>query len=154
MSDQEHFAVIPLAQLAWPVSIALPRRRFRLFVAADTSGLSTHALSNFASAALSRGMVYICAWGRGCERFHDIVDEIVAEDALGKRRFVGPTPNDVVMTTWHEDESVEEALSFFAISAIPSEGFADDSDFRLVICLGNPRWAQAADRLLQSAKFL
>jgi len=109
-------------------------------------------MSDFASAALSGGMVYFSAWGSGCGRFHDVVDEIVIEDELDKRRFVGPTAKDVVMTTWHEDESLEEALSFFTTSAVPTEGFADKSDFRLVICVGNPHWAQAADRLLQSAK--
>jgi len=152
MADQKRFAVVQLAELLWPASIALPGRRFRLFVAADTRGLSVDAMSDFATAALSKGMVYFSAWGSGSERFHDIVDEVVAEDRLGERRFVGATPNDVAMTTWHEDEDLEGALSFFAVSAIPTEGFSDDSDFRLVICVGNPDWAQAADRLLRSAQ--
>jgi len=97
-------------------------------------------------------MVYFCVWGRGCERFHDIVDEIVVADELGNRKFAGPLGNDVVMTTWHDDESLEEALSFFTTCAVPTEGLADDSDFRLVICVGNSHWTDVAERLLQSAK--
>ena len=98
-------------------------------VAADTSGLSVNAMSEFASAALGRGMVYFSAWGRGCERFQHIVDEVVAEDELGERRFVGPTPNDVVMTTWHEGEDLEGALSFFAVSAIPTRDLLTTATF-------------------------
>ncbi len=28
--------------------------------------------------------------GRGCERLHDVIDECIAEDNLGARRFAGP----------------------------------------------------------------
>lgn len=55
------------------------------------------------------------------------------------------------MTTWHDDESLEEALEFFINSAIPTQGFAADSSFRLVICIANPDWADTATRMLQSA---
>jgi len=99
-------------------------------------------------------MVYFCAWSRDCERLHDIVDEVVAEDDIGERRFAGPTSTDVVMTTWHKDETLEEALGFFSISAIPTEGFAANSDFRLAICVGNPEWARTVTRVLQSTEFL
>lgn len=110
-------------------------------------------MSEFASAALSRGMVYFCAWGHDCERIHDIVDEVIAEDDHGEGRFVGPTPNDIVMTTWHNDETLEEALGFFTTSAVPTDGFAANSNFRLAICVGNPEWARTATRVLQSTEF-
>jgi hypothetical protein len=99
-------------------------------------------------------MVYMCAWGRNCERFHDIVDEVVAEDEVGERKFVGPTANDVVMTTWHENETLEQALDFFTKSALPTDGFLADSNFRLVICVDNPDWSQTATKVLQSARYL
>jgi hypothetical protein len=115
--------------------------------------VNVDTISEFAVAALSRGMVYFSAWGRNCDRFHDIVDEVMVEDELGKRRFVGPAANDGVITTWHKDESLEEALDFFTTSAVPTDGFTDDSDFRLVICVGNLHWVQAANRFLQSVTF-
>ena len=98
-------------------------------------------------------MAYFCAWGQGCEKFHDIVDEVIVEDDLGKRRFVGLTGNDRVMTAWHEDQTLEEALNFFATCALPPEGMADDSSFRLVMCVGNPEWTETATQFLQSAEF-
>src|ERR1041385_553830 len=110
MAEQKPFTVVRLQDLSWPASLQLPNSRFRLFVAADSRDSSTDAISEFVLAALQRGMVYCCAGGPGCERFHDIVDEIVVEDGLSERRFVGPTTADVIMTTWHADESLEEAL--------------------------------------------
>lgn len=99
-------------------------------------------------------MVYLCAWGRDCERLHDIVDEVIAEDDIGARRFAGPTQEDVVVTTWHEDETLEEALQFFSTSAVPTDGFLAGSNFRLTICVADPEWARTATRVLQSAEFL
>jgi hypothetical protein len=98
-------------------------------------------------------MVYFCSWGPGCERFHDIVDELIAEDDVSERSFAGPTKNDVVMTTWHERDSLEEALDFFATCAVPADGLAPDSGFRLVICVDNPDWKATANRFLELAKF-
>jgi hypothetical protein len=154
MAEAKQFAVIQLPELRWPSSLPLSSRRFRLFVAADISDVSVDAVSDFASAALSKGMVYFCAWGRDCERFHDIVDEVIVKDDLGERKFVGPTASDTVMTTWHDHESLEEALDFFATCAIPTDGLTVDSAFRLVICVGKQDWAEIAKRFLQSAELL
>jgi hypothetical protein len=153
MAEEKRFAVIQLPELKWPTSVELPGSRFRLFVAADISDVSTDVVSQFVAEALDRGMVYFCAWGRDCERFHDIVDEVVLQDGLGKRKSVGSTANDTVMTTWHDHESLEEALDFFISSALPTQGFAADSSFRLVICVRSPDCADTATRVLQSTEF-
>jgi hypothetical protein len=152
MAEGKRFAVIQLPELKWTTLLQLPSSRFRLFVAADSSDTSAGAISEFASAALSRGMVYFCAWGPDCERFHDIVDEVKVMDDIGERRFVGPTASDSVLTTWH-NETLEEALDFFANCAIPTDGFTVDSAFRLVICVGNHDWTETATRFLQSTEF-
>jgi hypothetical protein len=149
---EKQFAVIHSPELKWPSSLEVPSR-FRLFVGANLNDVSTKAVSDFALAALDRGIVYFCAWGPGCERFHDIVDEVIVEDGVSKRRFVGPNASDVIMTTWHEDESLEEALDFFVTCAVPTGGFASDSSFRLVITVGNSDWEIAANRFLESAKY-
>ena len=153
MEAEKRFEVIQVHDLNWSRALEVPSRRFRLFVAADINNVSTQAISDFALAALSKGMVYFCSWGPGCERFHDIVDEVVVEDDLSQQKFSGPKTGDVVMTTWHAHETLEEALDFFAISAVPTDGFAPDSDFRVVICLGNSDWAAQATKFLQSAEF-
>jgi hypothetical protein len=152
MGEQKRFTVVELPDLKWPTSLQLPSRRFGLFVAADSRDSSVDAVSEFVLTALQQGMVYCCVWGPGCERFHDIIDDIVVEDGLSERRFVGATPNDVIMTTWHANESLEEALEFFGTSALPTEGFVADSDFRVVACISNPECAVTASRVLQSTR--
>ena len=154
MPERNQFAVVSLDTLVWPTSVTIPSPRFRLFVAADTTQATVDELSQFAEAALASGMVYFCAWGPGCERFHDIVDEVIVGDEVFERhRFTPPTPNDTVMTTWHDDEELEEALDFFATLAKPSEGYLARSDYRLVICVGHPEWEDTAQHFLQAAHF-
>lgn len=122
-------------------------------MAADTTNLSTEAVADFTLAALNHGMVYFCSWGPHCERFHDIVDNVILGDDLTQQNFSGLKTGNVIMTTWHADETLEEALDFFAISAVPTEGFAAESEFRLVICVGNSDWATTANKFLRSAEF-
>jgi hypothetical protein len=153
MGPEKRFAVIQVPDLIWPPTLEVPSKRFRLLVAADTSSLSTETVTDFILSALNQGMVYFCSWGPDCERFHDIVDDVVLGDSLTQQTFSGTKPGDVIMTTWHANETLEEALDFFAISAIPTEGFLPESDFRLVISVGNSDWAATANQFLQSAEF-
>jgi hypothetical protein len=153
MDKEKEFAVIYWDDLQWPPALQLPSQRFRLFVAANVAEISTKVISDFAFAALSKGMVYFCAWGPGCERFHDIVDELKLKDERGERKFIGPRVGDVVVTTWHDCETLQEALEFFAICAAPTDGFEPDSHFRVVVCVNDRDWAATATRFLQSVEF-
>jgi hypothetical protein len=57
---------------------------------------------------LERGCLYVVAWGVECEAWHDSVDwtHLEAFD-------YGDIPDDkFVMTTWHADEPLKEALWF------------------------------------------
>jgi len=153
MQGEIDFNVVQISQLIWPPPLRLPGKRFRLFVAADTRHCTTAEISEFANAAFSRGMVYFCAWGPGCERFHDIVDEVGAADDLAERKFAPPGPHDVVMTTWHSKETLEEALDFFVTCAVPTDGYAEHSSYRVVVSLANPEWASIAKRILKQTDF-
>ena len=93
-------------------------------------------------------MVYFCAWGPGCEKFHDIVDEQIVANELDERSSGAPTEADTVMTTWHQDESLEEALDFFVTRAHPTNGLEPDSGACVAICVNSPEWAQVVRRLL------
>ena len=146
-----HFSVIELDSLHWPSSLRIPSRRFRLFIAADVTGISTEMIADFAHNALKSGMVYFCSWGPDCERFHDIVDELVVADELGEGMFVALDPDDVIMTTWHDDESLEEALDFFVNYSCPTDGFAPDSDYWLAFCVNNSAWTEKIRKRLDSA---
>jgi hypothetical protein len=153
MEQEKRFAVIQVPELNSPPALKIPSKRFRLFVAANITDVSTEMVSDFALAALNQGMVYFCSWGPDCERFHDIVDEVLVEDDIGEQKFAGPNSSDVIMTTWHAKDSLEDAIDFFATCAAPTDGFASDSDFRLVICVANQQWAAQTNESLQSAQF-
>ena len=153
VEQENKFAVIEVPRLEWPATLEVPSKRFRLLVAADVNSASTQAISDFAFSALKHGMAYFCSWGPDCERFHRIVDEVIIADDLSDQEFAGPSRSDVVMTTWHDDETLEETLDFLATSAWPTDGFAPDSDFRLVISVANQQWAAQAQKFLESVQF-
>ena len=73
--------------------------------------------------------------GAGCERVHDIFDE----ERDGPNPLISADP--VVMTTWHEDESLAEALGFVLAAAIPDDGFIDDCGATLGVAIGSAEWA-------------
>jgi hypothetical protein len=149
MAGEKPFSVVQLDSLRWPVDIQIPNGRFRLFVAADVTALSTKLLSEFAVAALKSGMVYFCAWGPGCERFHDIVDEVVVEDQIGI--FAGKNESDTIMTTCHDDETLDEALDFFINLTCPTMGFEGNSNFWVAVSLTNVEWGREIQRCLENA---
>jgi hypothetical protein len=114
-----------------------------LFIAADTTSTPTELVSRFAEEALSRGMVYCCAWGPGCEEVHDAVDNaVVASEAVGTR-FPLSTPEDTVMTTWHADEKLTDGIEFFVWSSCPTVSYIDESKVWLVLSVANSPWSAA-----------
>jgi hypothetical protein len=141
MSTEKLFHVTELASLRWPFALHIPSRRFRLFVAADVTSTTASIIAEFAHAALTSGMVYFCAWGPDCSRFHDIVDEVVVADDIGKRLFAGPNEQDTIMTTWHENEALDDALDFFVNCSHPTNGFEAASDFWFAMSVANSAWA-------------
>ncbi len=150
MVPDRDFAVFDLPQLSWSADIRIPSRRFRMLVAADVDSVTSETMADFSRRALDQGMAYFCAWGKGCERFHDIVDEVIAAaEAPGPAE----TNGDVVMTTWHKDQSLEEALDFLATCACPTDGLVLESEYRLVLCIGNSDWSRISRDTLEAAEF-
>ena len=103
------------------------------------------AVSRVADLLLDSGCVYLCSWGLGCERVHDIMDETV----------VGPDPDPgddyCVMTTWHDNETLEEALGFFLAWTVPDEAFRNTCRSAVVLSIaGTDDWHETIDRALKS----
>ena len=106
--------------------------KFVAFLAWDSSHATIEAISQVAEKLLNSGCVYLCAWGNGCERVHDIMDVVL----------VGPDPSDdvaPVMTTWHQDDSLDEALWFFLNSTWPDDQYFDDCRSAIAITVGGSR---------------
>lgn len=149
MSSEKPFQVAEFTSLRWPSALVIPSRRFRLFVAADVMGVAVDVIGEFAHSALAKGMVHFCAWGPDCERFHDIVDEIVTLDEIGERRFAAPNGHDTIMTTGHDRQPLDEALDFFVNWSLPNGGFQAGSAYWLAISVGNPKWTATIKQYLE-----
>ena len=73
------------------------------------------AIESLAEKAVARGVAVVCAWGPGCSMIEDVFDDAIV-DANPRE-----TENDVVLTTSHEGESLEEAMEFFLDVILPAE---------------------------------
>ena len=58
-----------------PERLTLATEHFVCLLASDASQLSTKLVFRAAEQLLASGAVYICSWGPGCERVHDLFDE-------------------------------------------------------------------------------
>jgi hypothetical protein len=124
----------------WPGELHLLSERFCLLVAGNARGEDPQAIRAFASKALTAGCVYACAWGPGCELVHDTFDSTFNETENSS----GP----VVMTTWHEDESLEQALNFLMRDAWPSDIWIGSCRASVVAVIANDGWAAEVRRLV------
>jgi hypothetical protein len=117
----------------YPETIEPLAPHFVVFVAADATAASDDALAAFARSLLRQGASYVCAWGPGCERLHDTVDVV--------REELNDDSESVVMTSWHEDESLDEALWFALFATVPDERYIETTDSVLAIVVAEPKWA-------------
>jgi len=65
----------------------------------DARAIGNEQIWQAAESLISKGLVYLCAWGPECERGHDCFD-----DAIRKRELDGSpeqTSDATIMTTWH-----------------------------------------------------
>jgi len=100
-------------------------QHFGLMTAIGLVGVSEKTLQNAADLLVHRGLAYLNAWGTDCERWHDIVDRADVDHLTA----LGVYPNgdwDPIMTTWHEGESLEDAVWDFRYTGIASGHYEQD----------------------------
>jgi hypothetical protein len=115
----------------FPNDLQLPGRYFACLLAWNASGVSDDVIRAVAQKLVQQGAVYFCSWGADCDRVHDIMDE--------ERERVDPTGESVIMTTWHGDEPLSEALWFLLHCTSPDERYECPST--LGISVGSSQWA-------------
>ena len=76
-------------------------------------------------------------WGPSCERAHDLFDQ----ECLF-------TP-DVIMTTWHHDEPLDDAIWYFLRTTFPDTAFEETTAAALALVVGDPGWAAHVERRLR-----
>jgi hypothetical protein len=113
-----------------PARLELPTQHFVTFVASDATSVDSYVLKKFARSLLMSGCVYFCSWGQDCERVHGSFDGECDPDA------------PVIMTTWHTQESLDEALWFFVSDTHPDDEYSSTCGCGVAISIGNTAWAE------------
>lgn len=86
------------ADSRWRETVEDSPAGFALFLACDAEGLSADLIGDFASYCIQHGLFWVSIWGPDCERVHDIFDEVDIDQEAEP---------GTVMSTWHDDESLE-----------------------------------------------
>ena len=116
--------------------------RFTLLIAADASTVTDAAIRAYAYAALTDGCEYVCAWGRDCERVHDRFDDTY----LGLETY---SRQPLMISTWHADETLPEALYFALTLAFPdSEATRSVGDRAPVVLAVAEQWIEEVRALV------
>ena len=100
-----------------------------LFLAVDATSIPNSVLRAVARELLDRGLASLCVWGTDCSRVHDQFD-------------LERHPDSEVETTWHSDETLEEALWYFANVAYPDDSFERDCRDWVALAVANDAWEE------------
>ncbi len=131
----------------WSPRLDVQSPHFVLFVACDATRLDVDTISTFAETTMDQGLAYLCAWGADCERLHDIFDECHVMRSLDL-----PKDQDkgVLMTTWHDSESLGDTLDFFFRCAVPNKDFAPICTAWIAASIGSSEHAGKMRSLLDA----
>ena len=120
----------------WPAELSVP---FVALSALDARARTDGQLETLARELLDRRCVYACAWGPDAGRVESAFDHVaVAAEDAGR-----PYVDDVVMTTSHEDESLDEALWFGLFAAMTQDGAPP-----AVVAIADVEWLAEVERRL------
>ena len=133
VSDRDLYFLPIRASNSFPESISIPSQNFAVFLALDATGLDHTLISSIALPLLRAGAVYFCCYGPDCERVHDIIDEEIFNLELEK-------DSSVIMTSWHDDETLLDALWFFVFNSFPDNKYFDTCKAGVAISCGNSAW--------------
>lgn len=129
----------------WPAALPEGVAPFVLLLVWDARDVPADAIGDLMERLLDQGMVYLCAWGAGCERVHDVCDEVEVD-----RQVVREMPETWLMTTWHDGWSLEETVGFFLASARPDQLAAAPAS-RIAATIGPPDLAARVEAALRRA---
>jgi hypothetical protein len=124
-----------------PEALSSEFSSFVLFLSVDARTVPNESIRGVARRLLDRGLAYLCVWGPDCERVHDQFD--LERDDKEQKGFV-------VMTTWHDEGSIEEALWFSITCAVPDDGFASAYDRWVGVSVGVDDWEQKIRAAIQT----
>ena len=145
--DRELFSLSILNLESFPSELNLPSPHFVMLLACDARKVEDSVITDFADSMIDRGIAYLCGWGADCERVHDLFDL-----AFVMREIEDGQQYPHIMTTWHNDESLDEALWFMLNSAYPDDALADTCGIDLAVSVANAEWDTLIQRRLSNVR--
>lgn len=125
--------------------ISLPSRYFVCFIVWNAQGMSFEELTQVAVWLLSKGCCYFCTWGSDCGRLETAMDLVIVDSGI----ICNNSFDQKILTTSHQDETWEEALSFAFNTAMPDDIFEDECRTTLILVIGNEAIYQKVNDLLK-----
>ena len=128
-----------------PVNLDLPTKYFCAMLVWDSEGASVDSISRLVESLFRSGCVYMCCWGSGYDRVHDIADDVIVAFQLGLMDTRTTDAQDLsatgaegrhIMTTGHGPETLEEALHFFLTHTRPGSEYEGQCGSAVVLAIG------------------
>jgi hypothetical protein len=118
-----------------PPNLELPSPYFGAFLVCNADLTADTVIVELAHSLLRQGLVYLCVWGKDCERVHDLFDGVIVE--------LDPCETDesVRLTFCWDHESLDEALWHFLYGAFPADHYWENCKSELIIVVGDERMA-------------
>ena len=121
-------------------NLRLPSAHTVLLIVADSGDIPVSIVGDVAEHLLAVGLTYVCVWGPDCGRVHDIFDETHVGDGSSEPQFS-------FMSTWHDDQSLDDALFFFLRCAIPIDPDLSSVSY-VAVTVGRTDWAASVQDAL------
>jgi hypothetical protein len=116
-----------------PRHINVGSKHFGTLVAWDARTATHDEIASFVEKLIEAGTVSFVCWGPDCERVHDIADEC---DPYKHNE-------SVIMTTWHADDSLDDATWYFLNTMFAMPAFEREFGSSLAISVGSQSWASS-----------
>lgn len=120
------------------IELKYPSKYFTLLLAADFRKIENDLIIEIAKKLIYKGLAYICTWGPECKNAHGAFDiaNVLWEEENGKKFHV--------MSTWHDDESLEEALWFCIFNATVDDEYWDHCS-TIAVAINEKNWTETID---------
>jgi hypothetical protein len=105
----------------------------------DATRLQDDCIRAVARTLIDGGLASLSVWGPDCSRVHDQLDLERDPDEADDR---------TVMTTWHDDEPLSQAVWYFDYCAFVDTQFEHDCTDWVAISVGNEDWEREIRRSL------
>src|SRR5262245_13286250 len=131
VTEREIYLLILPTLQDYPPNLELPSPYFGAFLVCNADLIADTVIVELAHSLLRQGMVYLCVWGKDCERVHDLFDDVIVE--------LDPYENDksVKMTIWLDNKSLDEALWDFLYVAFPADNYWENCKAELIVVAGD-----------------